>query len=257
MKMSALKPAPLNLCIWLLGMLGVASVLPVLPMLFSLQPVPPPVPVWVVIVGSAAQSAILLFLLVWLGAVFAPKVNLSAPVIAALLARRPAMPIFKSQIIPALMAGLLGGILILVLVKFFQPYLPPAFLVAAAKLEMPWYARIFYGGITEEILMRWGLMSFLVWASYRLLQRDLSAAKKFNYFIAILLSALIFGFAHFPMIHSLTPETNGALIAYVLLGNASFGVIAGGLYWKFGLECAMLAHMVAHLTIITATGVFS
>jgi membrane protease YdiL (CAAX protease family) len=48
----------------------------------------------------------------------------------------------------------------------------------------------------------------------------------------------------------LSPEITTPLVAYIILGNASFGFIAGYLYWKRGLECAIGAHMVAHLTMI-------
>jgi len=43
-----------------------------------------------------------------------------------------------------------------------------------------------------------------------------------------------------------------ALILYVIGGNFIFGSIAGYLYWKKGLEAAMIAHMLAHVVMLTA-----
>ena len=34
--------------------------------------------------------------------------------------------------------------------------------------------------------------------------------------------------------------------------NALFGFVAGFLYWRRGLEAAMIAHMVAHLIMVSA-----
>jgi membrane protease YdiL (CAAX protease family) len=36
------------------------------------------------------------------------------------------------------------------------------------------------------------------------------------------------------------------------LGNSIFGIVAGFLYWRRGLEAAILAHMSAHLVLILA-----
>jgi membrane protease YdiL (CAAX protease family) len=39
----------------------------------------------------------------------------------------------------------------------------------------------------------------------------------------------------------------------VIVANSLFGLIAGYLYWKRGLESAMLAHMLAHVLLLTAS----
>ena len=39
-------------------------------------------------------------------------------------------------------------------------------------------------------------------------------------------------------------------LAFVLVGNASFSFIAGWLYWKVGLEAAIIAHIISHLGIL-------
>ena len=49
------------------------------------------------------------------------------------------------------------------------------------------------------------------------------------------------------------PEATFALTLYVIVANSVFGLIAGYLYWKRGLESAMLAHMLAHVVMLTAS----
>jgi membrane protease YdiL (CAAX protease family) len=143
-----------------------------------------------------------------------------------------------------------GGIGILAFARAFLGHLPREFLESAKGFSPPWYTRILYGGITEEILVRWGLMSFLVWCCFRLTQKSDTGIRSSNYVIAIVLSALIFGAAHLPVASLLSPVLTFQLIIYIILGNAIFGIIAGFLYWRRGLECAILAHVLAHITML-------
>ena len=50
----------------------------------------------------------------------------------------------------------------------------------------------------------------------------------------------------------LTTSANSFLFIYLLLGNGIFGVAAGWLFWRYGLEAAMLAHMLIHLMLYMA-----
>ena len=45
----------------------------------------------------------------------------------------------------------------------------------------------------------------------------------------------------------ISPAPQLWLVAAVLLGNAVPGVLFGWLFWKKGIEAAMLAHTLAHL----------
>ncbi len=60
---------------------------------------------------------------------------------------------------------------------------------------------------------------------------------------------------HLPVAFTLSTEVTIPLVAYIILGNAAFGFIAGYLYWKRGLECAIGAHMIAHITMIVGAGI--
>jgi membrane protease YdiL (CAAX protease family) len=243
-----------SILLFTLGFLGIVSTVPLIPQLLALQSTPLPLSVEMIQVISVAQSAVLLLLMIWLGSVFSKKVGLSSPVIFALARSENAFKELKPQIIPALIGGVVGGVFILVFLGALTSYLPAEFLSAGEKLIPPWYTKMLYGGITEELLIRWGLMSFFVWAAYRLTQKNGSDIGSYNYIFAIIASALIFGLAHLPVTFALSPEVTATLVAYIILGNAAFGFIAGYLYWKYGLECAMGAHMIAHLTMTAGAG---
>jgi membrane protease YdiL (CAAX protease family) len=67
------------------------------------------------------------------------------------------------------------------------------------------------------------------------------------YLAAIVVSEIVFGLGHLPTAFHLFPATGLMVVAYVIIGNALFGFVAGYLYWKRGLESAIVAHMLAHV----------
>ncbi|MFC1863867.1 type II CAAX prenyl endopeptidase Rce1 family protein [Thermodesulfobacteriota bacterium] len=245
--MKNIKP---SILLFSLGFFGIVSIVPLIPQLLALQSEPLPMSVEMIQIISVVQSSVLLLLMVWLGSFFSKKVGLTSPVVFAMAHSEDIYKELKPQIIPALIGGIVGGIFILVFLGILSNYLPPEFLSAGEKLTPSWYTKMLYGGITEELLIRWGLMSFLVWGAYRLTQKNGSDIRSHNYILAIIISALIFGLGHLPVAFALSPEITIPLVAYIILGNAAFGFIAGYLYWKRGLECAIGAHMIAHITMI-------
>jgi membrane protease YdiL (CAAX protease family) len=54
-------------------------------------------------------------------------------------------------------------------------------------------SRLLYGGITEELLLRWGLMTLLVWAGWRIFERGRGKPPAVYFVGAIIISAIIFG----------------------------------------------------------------
>jgi hypothetical protein len=57
---------------------------------------------------------------------------------------------------------------------------------------IPLPVRLLYGGIVEEVLTRWGLMSALVWGLWRL-SGPASAPRTWHFVAGIVLAALLFG----------------------------------------------------------------
>lgn len=246
-----------NLTLFALGFMGVLSMLPVIPQLLALEDTPPPLPIWLLQLLSMIQPTVLLSLMLWLGAAMSKRVGLGTPLLTAFEQGESLSPVLQKQALPALLGGIGGGMAILSIYILFAGSLPTEFLTNAEKLTMPWYTRLLYGGITEEVLIRWGLMSFFVWGSYALFQGKSGPVAPHHYIIAIVLSSLLFGLGHLPVAFTLTSDVTVSLLLYIVLANASFGLIAGTLYWKYGLEAAIGAHMIAHVTMIVGEKIFT
>ena len=242
------------------GLAGVFSFLLIdLSALVALLPAPvgaeiPPITPAVKLLGLI-QPGILLALAVLAGVALAPKVGLSSPAAEAAASGTPVGPAFKPQIVPGIIGGLLGGGAIVAATLLAKPFLSAETVarIAAFGRLLPVPTRLLYGGITEELLLRWGLMTLLVWAMWRHLQKREGEPKPAYFVGAIVISSLVFGVGHLPVAYMILPEANAALTLFVIVANSLFGLIVGYLYWKRGLESAMLAHMLTHVCLLAAS----
>lgn len=217
-----------------LGLAGVATLL--------MQPVPPLTGLPDVLTNRALlaiQPAVLTLICVGIGVFAAPRVGLAAPGLAALLAGDSPWTIWRGALVPVLAVGICASAVILIYGIFSAPHLGEA-----AGQGAPILSRLLYGGLTEEIIARWGMMSLLVWLALRVLpESDLA------YWIGIAGAALLFALAHLPMIFALVAAPPAGLILAVIAANALAGAGFGWLFWRHGLEAAMAAHVLAHLVV--------
>jgi membrane protease YdiL (CAAX protease family) len=189
------------------------------------------------------------------GVALASKVGLTSPVAEAAARGTNLVTAFKPQIVPGAAGGLAGGSAIVLVSAVWKPFLPPEVVALISEFGkfVPLLTRLLYGGITEELLTRWGLMTSLVWAAWRLLQKGRGEPEPAHFVAAILISSIVFGVGHLPVAFLLFPEPTAALVAFVVAADSLFGLIAGYLYWKKGLESAMIGHMLAHVVMFTAS----
>src|SRR5687767_5761385 len=290
----------LFLWLWFAGMAGVLSLLLVdLDAMIAMFPMPEgtpppelPPPALLKLV-TVIQPAVLTSFAVIVGMWLAPKIGLHAPAAEAFAKRQPIFTALRPQIIPGLVGGLGSGIAIVLAWILTKPHLGSSFIEKAEQFNklIPHALRILYGGFTEEILLRWGVMTFLVWMLSRLFQatssrpviggmagfgsppslrrgaddssagwsadgmvkrRVVSSPRGIYFVTAIVVSAFVFGAGHLPVAYALAGSLTLPIVLYVIIANAIFGIVGGLLYWRRGLESAMLAHMSAHVILIIA-----
>jgi membrane protease YdiL (CAAX protease family) len=197
---------------------------------------------------QALQAGVILGLLSLLGLRLGHRVGLGAPWLRALLARRPLPDVAWGR------SALLGAgvaVAIVGLSQLTDPWLPPPshpLPDLAAMSAWKGLLASFYGGIGEELQLRLFLMTLLAWATARLWR---GSTRPFAYWLAIVLAALLFGAGHLPAAAAVWPLT-GMVVFRTLLLNAVAGLAFGWLYWRRGLEAAMLAHFCADLVLHVA-----
>lgn len=228
--------------LWLLGLPGVAAVVWALLPPLAAHAELLRWPLWAVLLLSGAQTAALLALAVAVGVRLAPRVGLRAPALSAWVAGQPVAPALRPQLLPGVCGGLAGAAWLwgLSLVQ------PGALRPADPASAMPLLVKLLYGGITEELLVRWGVMTLLLWLGWRLGQRGQGVPGRGLVALAVVLGALLFALGHLPAAQSLAGALTPEVVAFVLVGNAAFGLVAGWLFAHYGLEAAILAHVLAH-----------
>jgi membrane protease YdiL (CAAX protease family) len=240
----------LGLLLTILGLIGVASILTMdLPIpdeaatILEAQFTPFQIQLLLLI-----NPSILLVIAITVGLLFYQKAGLSVPFLERISGLRKTIDQPLSVVIMGVVGGIIAGALITYIGHIFTPFLPAEFTALGESIKPSIAGRFLYGGITEEILMRFGLMSLLVF-----LTAKIAGHKKAGiYWIGIIISALLFALGHFPIAFQAVPDPSTLLLVYLIIGNMAGGVIFGWLYWKKGLESAMIAHIFAHSVMLAA-----
>lgn len=205
---------------------------------------------------SLIQPLVLLTAAVVVGVALGDRVGLRAPAAHALATGSNVSTALRPQLRPGIVGGLAGGAAIVVVAAVWLPRLPSEFVDAAESLDVPLATRFLYGGITEEILMRWGFMTLVVWVLHKTIGRHAPKPPTFVYIVAIAVSALLFGAGHLGVAALLAPQLTLSIVGYIVVANALFALVAGYLFWRFGLEAAMVAHVMAHVVLVAGSSVF-
>jgi hypothetical protein len=250
----------LFLILWVAGFAGILSLLLIdLEALLKILPLPAdtevPMSMPVLKIVSLIQPTVLVAIAVLVGVGLAAKVGLSSPVAEAIARHDGAVSALKPQIVPGILGGFAGGVLLVLIAAVLKPFLSSEMVTRIGEFGniLPLPTRLLYGGITEEVLLRWGLMTLLVWISWRLLQKETDKPGPAVFITAIVISSVIFAAGHFPIAFMLFPRPTFALILFVLLANSAFGLIGGYLYWSKGLESSMIAHAITHLVVFAVS----
>ena len=232
-------------------MLAALAAVAILPYSLALNPALAarlPVPFAVLAIGSAVQSAVLLFVLSWLGLRMGQALGLGSPLASALVYGQRPIPVSGRGLSVAVVAGLASGAAIMGLDWLLRPYMPAV--AQSGGLDIALWKRLlasFYGGITEELLLRLFLMTLIAWLVWRLGFRGHPPTSPLLW-TAIIASAVLFGLGHLPAVAGIWPLTAVVVFRTVVL-NALGGLVFGWLYWRRGLEYAMLAHFCADIAL--------
>jgi membrane protease YdiL (CAAX protease family) len=206
------------------------------------------IPVIIIILAQFIQSTILFSLTIFFGLLLAHKIAFHLPVLEALVAKKDFKKILKNISSISIILGIITAISIYATDKLFS--LQGSAISTSENFAPIWQKLLaaFYGGITEEILMRLFLMTLFIWIGMKLAKR--TKPTNFVIVISILISAIIFGLGHLPITASLTQITP-LIITRAIILNGIGGVVFGWLFWKKGLESAMIAHFTTDIFLLT------
>ncbi len=110
---------------------------------------------------------------------------------------------------------------------------------------------VLYSGVSEELLYRLFLATFVAWLAHMAFSRFTRQARTLAQWLGILVAAFLFGLAH---VGNLPNAAHPVLRAIAVNGVA--GLVLGWFYWWRGLEAAILTHMVAIVVLYIVVPLF-
>ena len=189
-----------------------------------------------------AQGAIFFAGFILIGLSLGRRIGLEAPFISGKLAGTRVAG-FQRIAIRSVLIGLLAGALIFVADRYaFGAFIEP---ITRAQDDAAWWSRLLacvYGGIDEEVAMRFALMTLLVWIAWKIRPTPEGKPPVGGVWVAIIVASVVMGLMHLPMTGKLVVITRLAVVRAVML-NSVVGIPCGWSYWKRGLESAMLIHL--------------
>ncbi|WP_252735976.1 CPBP family intramembrane glutamic endopeptidase [Zobellia sp. B3R18] len=195
---------------------------------------------------SLIQPTVLLLIAVFIGIMLYDKVNLQVPSISNALKIESPKISFREQIKFGVLFGIIAGILTTTVTLVLKTSIPQEFVKMQEKVQFTPIARFLYGGITEEILVRFGFMTLLVWLAFKITKN----LNDLTYWVGIVLASLLFAIGHFPTVFSVVANPSALFLTYIMVGNSIAGLFFGWLYWRKGLEAAIIAHIMTHVVMM-------
>lgn len=188
---------------------------------------------------TTLQTVIYAVICGFLGYIVADKIGLIRP-----------FQLAKKDTLITLLAGAIGGITISADAFTFAKWIPELSKTyeTSNTFDAPtWIASILYGGIIEEVMMRLFLMSLLALIGWKLFCRKEDTIPEKVLVISNIIVGAVFAAGHLPSTAQMIGHLTPMLIFRSFLLNGTFGIVFGRLYRKYGIQYAMLAHMLAHI----------
>ncbi len=165
------------------------------------------------------------------GAILAPRIGFRACLAGVSIKKRAFWAILKRPFFYGAPIGFAGAVIAYFVSPDFIDYLN----------RYPFPTRLL-GGLTEEVIVRWGFMTMITWALWRILQHGTGIPKESLIWFGVFLSQILFAAGHIPNLinFGITNPIRPVMTIFVI------SLPWGWLFWRYGLESAFIAHASFH-----------
>lgn len=195
---------------------------------------------------ASIQTLLMTFIMALAGTALSPRTGLKAPLIESMLAGKAIGHQLFDHLLAIFLISIAGSIVFFFLYyQIFSKRLSSTTLAIMKRMRksLGLDGCILYGGIVEEILVRWGLMNLLVFFGGLFL----GTINDNVIYLGIFLSGLIFAFGHFPTYLAAGCEKTRFFALTVMSLNLFVSCFLGYLFWQYGLLAAMFGHACLHI----------
>ena len=172
-------------------------------------------------------------MIISLSMAMANRVGLGVPFLEGRISNKDFLPYLRSGLALTMLMLVIGFPLSLIANLNADP--------ATYPLGWELLAASFKAGVVEEAGYRFFMVSLFVWIGRFFKHDDEGRPNRVVYWIAVLLASLIFGWAH---VDARLGHPTATFFDYVLIMvlNSAVGFYFGWVFWKLGLEWAMIVH---------------
>jgi hypothetical protein len=180
---------------------------------------------------SVVQSVILVFVCAAGGSILAQRIGFRSVVNEMWLTNTDLRTVLRRQFRYSVPIGAFGALLAYLVAPEFIGYLD----------SFPQLTRLF-GGLYEEIVTRWGIMTFIVWALWRIDQKGIGIPRVAFIWSGIVLSQILFACGHIANLLRCGIADPHWPVLTIFVASLPWG----WLFWKRGIESAIIAHVSFH-----------
>lgn len=229
----------------------------VIPYSFTVTSTPLDSDVMLLVIASTFVNALIYGGLAAAGLYLAGRIGLGLPFVEGWLKKEPIRGKFRGVVVTAVAVGIVVGIVIIVLdIVVFGPPMQAEFqnlnVTLPETIQPPaWqgFLASFYGGIVEEVLLRLFFMTLLAWLGGLVFHDSEGRPAVSVIWSANILAAVLFGLGHLPTAIAIGIPLTALFVTRTVVLNGIGGVAFGWLYWKQGLESAMMAHFTVDIVL--------
>lgn len=221
---------------------------------------------WLQLVTALAINWLLIGLIpTFIGLPLAYRLGVGLPLIEGSLQKKPVRNLVANVVITSVALAIVLAIVGLAVVFLTWPMtladleargFVEADLVRVSLLQgiSPWgmVLTAASAGINEEIAFRLGLLTLLAWLGSLLWHDSQGRPRMLIFWVANILAALAFGALHLTNLLAVGLPLVTGFIVRALVGNGIVALVLGWLYWKRGLEGAILVHFFVDVLIYVA-----
>ena len=192
-----------------------------------------------------AQTLVIVALCAGSGVYFGPKVGLTDPFLQGITRGELLMSNLSLQLIAGAFAGIVCTIVWMVCYYgFIRQRLDKESVLITEGLrhQLGLWTRITSGGITEEVIFRWGLLSIVMWLLSLLISSESTV-----FWISIIGTGILFGLAHLPGNFAAGCKPSVMLVSTAIVSNLWVSLFCGYIFWNYGLIAAMVVHILFHV----------
>jgi len=195
---------------------------------------------------SILNNLLIVSIFTAIGVLLNPIIESNAPIFIAIVKQENLWESLKIELFYACFFGVIGAVIFIYFYYiFFRLKVNKESIAIMEDLRMKRYlsGRIIYDGMIAEIIMRWGLLSSIIWGVNIYLGR----IDIYIVLISIMILAIIAGLKDLLVYFKEGCKLTKALIGVVSFYNIVVSLIFGILFWWRGLMAVMIAHMFFNL----------